>query len=80
MSTSPITAAKNAQGYVSGSNRKRCDTCGHKSTGYGPDMMTCGIGKFIVTKYSVCKSWVLVQPPGFKQSAPVPPIQPAGAV
>lgn len=70
MSASPVTAKKNAQRYVSAANRKRCATCGHKTHNYGPDMMSCGIGKFIVLAYSVCPSWELMQPPGFKRPAP----------
>lgn len=68
MSTSPIVAAKNAQGYTSATARKRCATCDHKTSNYGAEMLSCGLGKFIVTAYGICPKWELQQPPGFKRA------------
>ena len=66
---SPITMIKNAQGYVSASERKRCGSCRHFSEGYGAALQ-CRKGGFLVSLYGVCKAWMLRQPPGFK----VPPV------
>ena len=71
MSARPITQKKDAQGYLSATSRKRCATCNHRTNNYGADMLSCGIGKFIVTAYSVCPKWELQQPPGFKRPTPV---------
>lgn len=65
MSTSPINAAKNMQGFVSASQRQRCATCQHANT-FGQDRMQCRKGGFMVTAYAVCLKWHVAQPPGFK--------------
>jgi hypothetical protein len=69
MSTSPITAAKNAQGYLAATQRKRCGTCQFSQEAYGSSWQ-CRKGGFMVTVYSVCNEWMVRQPPGFK----VPPL------
>ena len=65
MSKSPITAAKNAQGYVSATERKRCASCQHMRK-TGADSLQCGHGGFLVTMYAVCGRWAIKQPPGFR--------------
>jgi hypothetical protein len=69
MSASPITQRKTAQGYQSAKTRKRCETCGQKTNNYGGNMLSCNLGKFIVTAYGVCPKWELQQPPGVKRPA-----------
>lgn len=75
----PIDVKKKMQGYVSAKSRQRCETCRFQHDAYG-GIPSCSKGGFIVTLYSVCKDWQMRQPPGFKPSAPVQPIQPADAV
>lgn len=65
MSTSPITAAKNSQGFVAASIRQRCATCQQAQT-FGQDRLQCRKGGFMVTAYAVCTQWQIIQPPGFK--------------
>ena len=69
MSTSPINAAKGAQGYVSATQRKRCGTCQFARENYGATWQ-CRKGGFLVTVHSVCKEWMVRQPPGFKMPTP----------
>ena len=71
MSARPITQKKDAQGHRGAPSRKRGATGNHRTNNYGADMLSCGIGKFIVTAYSVCPKWELQQPPGFKRPTPV---------
>jgi hypothetical protein len=66
MSTSPIQAAKNMQGYVPATQRQRCATCHFGADCYGSGLQ-CRKGGFLVTVYSVCSDWQVRQPPGFKQ-------------
>lgn len=66
MSTSPISAAKNMQGYVPATQRQRCETCQRVGPVYGSSL-NCSKGGFLVTKYSVCQDWEIKQPPGFKR-------------
>jgi hypothetical protein len=66
MSTNPITAAKNAQGYVSATQRKRCGSCQHLNEAYGSTLQ-CRTGGYLVSLYAVCDRWAIKQPPGFKQ-------------
>jgi hypothetical protein len=66
MSTSPINAAKNMQGYVPALQRQRCGSCQHGAECYGSGLQ-CRKGGFMVTAYSVCKDWQIRQPPGFKK-------------
>lgn len=66
MSTSPINAMKNAQGYVSALQRKRCGSCQHAMEVYGGTWQ-CRKGGFMVTVHAVCKDWEIKQPPGFKR-------------
>lgn len=68
MSTSPITAAKNSQGFVSATERKRCMTCEHSRQSH--TMLQCRKGAFMVTVYAVCQQWQIIQPPGFKAPRP----------
>lgn len=68
MSTSPITAAKNAQGYVAANQRQRCMTCEHSRQSH--TMLQCRKGGFLVTAYAVCTQWQIIQPPGFKAQRP----------
>ena len=65
MSKSPITAAKNAQGYVGATERKRCASCQHVHK-TGADSLQCRQGGFLVSLYAVCNRWAIKQPPGFK--------------
>lgn len=69
MSRSPITVIKNAQGYVSATERKRCASCQHFSEAYGGTLQ-CRKGGFLVSMYGVCKVWTVKQPPGFKVQPP----------
>lgn len=69
MSKSPIAAMKNAQGYVSASDRQRCATCQHFSEAYGGTLQ-CRKGGFLVSMYAVCQAWTVKQPPGFKAPTP----------
>jgi hypothetical protein len=69
MSTSPINAAKNAQGYVSANQRKRCGTCQQareSRSGTHGSPMQCRKGGFMVSVYAVCQEWQIIQPPGYK--------------
>jgi hypothetical protein len=73
MSTSPINAAKNAQGYVAANQRQRCGTCQHAreiQAGTHGSPMQCRKGAFMVTVYAVCTQWQIIQPPGFKAPRP----------
>jgi hypothetical protein len=65
MSTSPIIAAKNAQGFVPATQRKRCASCNHVQK-TGADSLQCRQGGYLVTLYAVCDRWAIKQPPGFK--------------
>ncbi len=65
MSKSPITAMKNAQGYVAASERQRCASCQHLHEAYGSTLQ-CRRGGFLVTLYAVCERWEIKQPPGFR--------------
>ncbi len=58
MSARPIDIKKTAQGYVNATARKRCATCDHRTNNYGDGILSCGIGRFIVTNYGVCNEWV----------------------
>jgi hypothetical protein len=69
MSKSPITAAKNAQGFVAATERKRCATCQQAKT-FGQGGLQCRKGAFMVTAYAVCQQWQIIQPPGFKAPRP----------
>lgn len=71
MSKSPITAIKNAQGYVAASERKRCASCQHFAEGYGATLQ-CRKGGFLVSLYGVCDRWEIKQPPGFKSPTSPP--------
>lgn len=66
MSSSPIVAYKNAQGYVPATQRKRCASCQLSAEAYGSGLQ-CRKGGFMVTAYSVCNHWEIRQPPGFKR-------------
>lgn len=66
MSTSPITAAKNAQGHVSAQMRKRCGTCQHVAHGRADAPMQCRKGGFMTSAWSICEQWQIIQPPGYK--------------
>lgn len=68
MSASPIDLKKAAQGYVGATARKRCATCDHRTNNYGENILSCAIGRFIVTNYGVCNEWNQ----GAKASNPVP--------
>lgn len=57
MSASPLDLAKTAQGFVGATSRKRCATCNLVTTNYGPDTLSCGPGRFMVSKYAVCDKW-----------------------
>lgn len=57
MSARPIDIKKTAQGYVGATARKRCATCDHRTNNYGEDILSCAIGRFIVTNYGVCNEW-----------------------
>lgn len=65
MSRSPITTAKNAQGYVAATERKRCASCQHMQK-TGADSLQCRRGGYLVTMYAVCDRWEIKQPPGFR--------------
>lgn len=67
MSTSPINAAKNVQGFVSASQRKRCASCQYVRKTQA-DSLLCRQGGFLTTAYAVCDRWSLRQPPGFNGS------------
>lgn len=72
MSTSPINAAKNMQGFVSASQRKRCGTCHYmRNVGQLDLQMQCRKGGFFVTAYSTCQQYQVVQPHGFKTPGPI---------
>lgn len=66
MSTSPVTAAKNMQGYQGALQRKRCGSCQHAVECYAGSWQ-CRKGGFMVTVYAVCTQWEMRQPPGFKR-------------
>ena len=60
MSTSPINAAKNAQGYLAANQRQRCGTCQHAretQAGVHGGPLQCRQGGFLVTVYAVCQQW-----------------------
>lgn len=66
MSGSTVTEKKNAQGYVSALQRKRCGSCQSAVEVYGGTWQ-CRQGNFMVVEHSVCKVWEVRQPPGFKR-------------
>jgi hypothetical protein len=73
MSTSPITAFKNAQGFVAATERKRCGNC-QQARETRPEacnsQLQCRKGGFFVSLYAVCDKWEIKQPPGFKAPRP----------
>ncbi len=70
MSTSPIAANKNMQGFVPAGQRQRCATCHYlRNVGQFHTDLQCGKGGFFVTAYAVCQQYQVVQRPGGKTIA-----------